>query len=59
MENESMYQLGKKAQLGDEMALIKIIDRKRKLIEKYSYGAEDCYQYIIEKLLKGIKNYKF
>ena len=54
-----MYQLGKKAQLGDEMALIKIIDRKRKLIEKYSYGDEDCYQYIIEKLLKGIKNYKF
>ena len=59
MENESMYQLGKKAQLGDEMALIKIIDRKRKLIEKYSYGDEDCYQYIIDKLLKGIKNYKF
>ncbi len=56
---ESIYELGKKAQLGDEISLIKIIDNKRALIKKYSFGDEDCYQYIIEKLIKGIKNYKF
>ncbi len=59
MEKESLYMLGKKAQEGDEVSLIKIIDRKRKMIEKYSYGDEDRYQFIIEKLIQGIKNYKF
>ena len=29
MEKESLYILGKKAQAGDEISLIKIIDRKR------------------------------
>ncbi len=51
--------LGKKAQEGDEVALVKIINRKRRMIEKYSYGDEDRYQFIIEKLIQGIKNYKF
>lgn len=59
MEKESLYMLGKNAQEGDEVALVKIIDRKRKMIEKYSYGDEDRYQFIIEKLIQGIKNYKF
>lgn len=59
MEKESLYELGKKAKLGDELSLIKIIDRKRNIIKKYSYEDEDRYQYIIEKLIKGIKNYKF
>jgi len=59
MEKESLYSLGIKAQNGDEIALIKIIERKRKMIKKYSFGDEDRYQYIIEKLIKGIKNYKF
>lgn len=59
MEKENLYELGKKAKLGDEVSLIKIIDRKRNLIKKYSYKDEDRYQYIIEKLIKGIKNYKF
>lgn len=59
MEKESLYILGIKAQAGDEMSLIKIIDRKRKIIQKYSYGDEDQYQYIIERLIIGIKNYKF
>ena len=59
MEKESLYELGIKAKAGDEIALIKIIERKRKLIERYSYGDEDRYQFIIEKLIKGIKNYKF
>ncbi len=59
MEKESLYMLGKKAQEGDEVALVKIINRKRRMIEKYSYGDEDRYQFIIEKLIQGIKNYKF
>ena len=59
MGKESLYELGVKAQAGDELALIKIIERKRNLIKKYSFNDEDCYQYIIEKLLKAIKNYKF
>ncbi len=59
MNNESIYFLGVRAKAGDEVALIKIIDKKRKLIEKYSRGDEDRYQYILETLIKGIKNYKF
>ena len=59
MEKESLYVLGIKAQAGDELSLIKIIDRKRNMIKKYSFGYEDRYQYIMEKLIKGIKNYKF
>ena len=59
MKKESLYELGLKAQSGDEISLIKIIERKRTMILRYSYGDEDRYQYIIEKLIKGIKNYKF
>lgn len=59
MSKESLYELGIKAQKGDELALIKIIDRKRKMIKKYSFGDEDRYQYIIERLIIGIKKYKF
>ena len=59
MSKESLYDLGKKAQAGDEISLIKIINRKRRMIEKYSFGDEDRYQYIIERLIVAIKNYKF
>mgnify|MGYP006071703491 FL=1 len=59
MKSESLYDLGIKAQMGDEISLIKIINRKKKLIEKYSFEDEDRYQYIIERLICGIKNYKF
>lgn len=59
MNKENLYELGIKAKLGDELSLIKIIEIKRNLIKKYSYGDEDRYQFIIEKLIKGIKNYKF
>ena len=59
MEKESLYLLGAKAQAGDEASLLKIIDIKMNLIKKYSFGDEDCYQQIIEKLIKGINNFKF
>ena len=47
------------AQKGDEMAMLEIIDRKKTLLKKYSFGDEDRYQYLILKLIEGIKNYKF
>lgn len=59
MSKENLYDLGIQAKSGDEIALIKLIDRKRKLIKKYSYNDEDRYQYIIERLIIGIKNYQF
>lgn len=59
MNKENLYELGIKAKAGDEISLIKIIETKRNLIKKYSYGDEDRYQFIIEKLVRGIKNYKF
>lgn len=59
MDKKDLYILGMKAQAGDEVSLIKIIEEKRYLIKKYSFDNEDQYQYIIEKLIKGIKNYKF
>lgn len=59
MKDKSLYELGILAQNGDEMAMLEIIDRKKKILKKYSFGDEDRYQFIILKLLEGIKNYKF
>ena len=59
MEKESLYLLGIKAKSGDTRALLEIIERKRIMINKYSYNNEDLSQYIIEKLIIGIKNYNF
>lgn len=59
MKNINLYELGKKAQLGDDNAMLEIIKLKKPIIKKYSFGDEDCYQTIILKLINGIKNYKF
>lgn len=59
MENKSLYELGILAQKGDDMAILEIISRKKKMLKKYSFGDEDRYQYLILKLLEGIKNYNF
>jgi hypothetical protein len=59
MKNKNIYELGILAQKGDEMAMLEIIERKKKMLKKYSFGDEDRYQYIILKLIEGIKNYKF
>ncbi len=59
MRNKSLYELGKLAQNGDDIAILEIIDRKKEMISKYSFGDEDRYQFIILKLIEGIKNYKF
>lgn len=59
MQEKSLYILGLKAKAGDEVALIKLIESKRKLIKCMSYGDEDREQYIIERLIQSIKKYKF
>lgn len=59
MKNKSIYELGILAQKGNEIAMLEIIDRKKLLLKKYSFGDEDRYQYLIIKLIEGIKNYKF
>lgn len=59
MKNKSIYELGILAQNGDEIAMLEIINRKKKLIKKFSFGDEDRYQYLILKLIESVKNYKF
>ena len=59
MKSKSLYELGILAQKGNEMAMLEIIERKKKMLKKYSIGDEDRYQFMILKLIEGIKNYKF
>ena len=59
MKNESLYELGKLAQSGDNLAMLEIIERKKKMLKRYSYGDEDKYQFLVLNLIEGIKNYKF
>ena len=59
MRNKSLYELGKLAQRGDNIAILEITDRKKKILKRYSFGDEDRYQFIILKLIEGIKKYKF
>ena len=59
MKNKTIYELGVLSQKGNEMAMLEIIERKKKMLKKYSFGDEDRYQYIILKLIEGIKNYNF
>ena len=59
MNNLSLYELGILAKSGNEMAMLEIINRKKKMLKKYSFGDEDRYQFMVLKLIEGIKNYKF
>lgn len=59
MKNKSLYELGKLAQNGNQIAMMEIIERKKNMIKRYSYNDEDRYQFIILKLIEGIKRYKF
>ena len=59
MNNKSLYELGKLAQDGNEMAMMEIIKKKKTMIKRYSYGNEDQYQFIILKLIEGIQKFKF
>ena len=59
MENKTLLELGKLAKAGDERAMLEIINRKKGLLKKFSFGSEDRYQYLILKLIEAIKNYEF
>lgn len=59
MKNKSLYELGVLAKEGNELALLEIINRKKKLLKKFSFGNEDRYQYLILRLIESIKNYDF
>lgn len=59
MKDKSLFELGKLAQQGNDMAMLEIIERKKQMIKKYSFGDEDRYQFIILKLIEGIKRYNF
>ena len=52
MGNKSIYELGILAQKGDEMAMLEIIDRKKPLLKKYSFGDEDRIR-TGKKIIKG------
>jgi len=59
MTNKTLYELGILAQKGDKLALLEIIERKKQVIKRNSYGDEDLYQFILLKIMEGIKNYNF
>ena len=59
MENKNLYELGILAQNGDELAMLEIINRKKKLLKKFSFKDEDLYQYLVLKLIEAVKKYKF
>ena len=59
MDDLSIYELGILAKEGDQDAMFEIIRRKTKLLKKFSFGDEDRYQFLIIKLIEGVKNYKF
>jgi len=59
MESKNLYELGILAKNGDELAMLEIIERKKKTLKRYSYQNEDLYQLMIIKLIEGIKNYNF
>lgn len=40
MKDKNIYELGILAQKGNEMAMLEIIDRKKPLLKKYSFGVD-------------------
>ena len=59
MNNKTLYELGVLAQKGDNLALLEIIERKKNVIKRNSFGDEDLYQFIVLRIIEGIKNYNF
>ena len=59
MNDKTLVELGILAQNGNQLAMLEIIERKKKMLKRYSYGDEDTYQYLILKLIEGIRRYKF
>lgn len=59
MKNKELYELGILAQNGNDLAMLEIIERKKNILKKYSYGDEDLYQLLVLKIIEGTKKYKF
>lgn len=59
MNNKTLYELGVLAQKGNNLALLEIIERKKNVIKRNSFGDEDLYQFIVLRIIEGIKNYNF
>ena len=59
MESKSIYELGILAQKGNDEAMLEIIKRKTPMLKKWSFKNEDLYQFLILKIIEGIKNYNF
>lgn len=59
MENKSIYELGKMAKAGDDLAMLEIINIKKSILKKYSFGDEDRYQFLVMKVIEAVKRYKF
>ncbi len=59
MEYKNIYEEGIKAKKGDVEALQYILGFKEGYIKLMARGNKDCYQEVIEKVIKGIKNYDF
>ena len=59
MNNKTLYELGVLAQNGNNLALLEIIERKKNVIKRNSFGDEDLYQFIVLRIIEGIKNYNF
>lgn len=59
MKDKELYELGILAQNGNDLAMLEIIERKKNILKKYSYGDEDLYQLLVLKIIEGTKKYKF
>lgn len=59
MKDKELYELGILAQKGNDLAMLEIIERKKNILKKYSYGDEDLYQLLVLKIIEGTKKYKF
>lgn len=63
MNNKELYEVIKKAVNGDMKAKFEIILMFQELIEKESYingkYSEDCKDYIEDRILKDIENFKY
>lgn len=59
MKDKRLYELGILAQEGNEEAMLEIINRKKPLLKKYSYGDEDIYQMMLVRVIESVKKFNF
>ena len=59
MKNKRLYELGVLAQQGNKEAMLEIINRKKAILKKYSYGDEDTYQQLVLVLIECVNKFEF